>query len=118
MAMELFSGSAMKFGDKIILFYNDAEWVRHTVLMDVTLQRRQKLTIWLINPARLLRSLRDHAFLLSASLLRYRWWSHLSEKKVIHLYKAVDKLLQRSRDLDFANDRTAYMMECPHLVFL
>ena len=43
------------------------------------------------------------------------------KKGFVRLYKAVDNDYtnwQAIGDLDFANDRTAYMMECPNLVFV
>ena len=45
----------------------------------------------------------------------------LEKKGFIRLYKAVDNDYTNwvaVGDLDFANDRTAYMMECPNLVFV
>ena len=45
----------------------------------------------------------------------------LRKKGFIRLYKAVDNDYTNwvaVGDLDFANDRTAYMMECPNLVFV
>ena len=45
----------------------------------------------------------------------------LEKKGFVRLYKAVDNDYtnwQAVGDLDFANDRTAYMMECPNLVFV
>ena len=44
---------------------------------------------------------------------------NLEKKGFIRLYKAVDNDYTNwvaVGDLDFANDRTAYMMECPNLV--
>ena len=46
---------------------------------------------------------------------------NLEKKGFIRLYKAVDNDYSNwvtVGDLDFANDRTAYMMECPNLVFV
>ena len=43
------------------------------------------------------------------------------KKGFVRLYKAMDNDYtnwQEVADLDFANDRTAYMMECPNLVFV
>ena len=43
------------------------------------------------------------------------------KKGFVRLYKAVDNDYtnwQAVGNLDFANDRTAYMMECPNLVFV
>ena len=45
----------------------------------------------------------------------------LEKKGFVRLYKAVDNDYtnwQEVGDLDFNNDRTAYMMECPNLVFV
>ena len=45
----------------------------------------------------------------------------LEKKGFVRLYKAVDNDYtnwQEVGNLDFANDRTAYMMECPNLVFV
>ena len=45
----------------------------------------------------------------------------LEKKGFVRLYKAIDNDYtnwQAVGDLDFANDRTAYMMECPNLVFV
>ncbi|CVY81182.1 glycosyl hydrolases family 32 [Streptococcus pneumoniae] len=45
----------------------------------------------------------------------------MEKKGFVRLYKAVNNDYtnwQAVGDLDFANDRTAYMMECPNLVFV
>ena len=125
-----YSGSAMQFGDKLFLFYTgnvrDAEWVRHpykSVLWWIKTARLKKLTkSWLIKLLTLTDHFRDPQILISKvnstlSLVV----QDLEKKGFIRLYKAVDNDYSNwvtVGDLNFANDRTAYMMECPNLVFV
>ncbi|MTB63688.1 sucrose-6-phosphate hydrolase [Streptococcus sp. zg-86] len=125
-----YSGSAMQFGDKLFLFYTgnvrDENWIRHPyqigALMD-TKGEIQKIDHILIDqPDDTTDHFRDpQIFNFKGDYYAIVGGQNLDKKGIIKLYKAVDNDYlnwEYVADLDFANNLTAYMMECPNLVFI
>lgn len=125
-----YSGSAMQFGDKLFLFYTgnvrDAEWVRHPYQVGALMDKDGKIEkidkILIDQPADSTDHFRDpQIFNFKGQFYAIVGGQDLEKKGFIRLYKAVDNDYTNwvaVGDLDFANDRTAYMMECPNLVFV
>ena len=125
-----YSGSAMQFDDKLFLFYTgnvrDENWVRHPYQIGALLNKDghiQKLNKVLIEQPK---DTTDH--FRDPQIFNYKGQSYaivggqnLDKKGFIKLYKAVENDYinwEEVGDLDFENDNTAYMMECPNLVFI
>ena len=120
----------MQFGDKLFLFYTgnvrDAEWVRHPYQVGALMDKDGKIEkidkILIDQPADSTDHFRDpQIFNFKGQFYAIVGGQDLEKKGFIRLYKAVDNDYTNwvaVGDLDFANDRTAYMMECPNLVFV
>ena len=125
-----YSGSAMQFNDKLFLFYTgnvrDENWVRHPYQIGALLDKEGKLEkidkVLIEQPKEATDHFRD------PQIFNYKGQSYaivggqnLDKKGFIKLYKAVENNYtnwEEVGDLDFENDNTAYMMECPNLVFI
>ncbi|MGT2756210.1 sucrose-6-phosphate hydrolase [Streptococcus ovuberis] len=126
----MYSGSAMQMEDKLFIFYTgncrDAEWVRHpyqngalmTSYGDCVKFDKPLIT----QPKDTTDHFRDpQIFDYKGQYYAIIGGQDLEKKGMIKLYKAVNndyKQWQEIGNLDFANDRTAYMMECPNLIFI
>ena len=125
-----YSGSAMQFGDQLFLFYTgnvrDENWIRHPYQIGALMDKDGKITkidkILIDRPADSTDHFRDpQIFNFKGQYYAIVGGQDLEKKGFVRLYKAVDNdytSWQAVGDLDFANDRTAYMMECPNLVFV
>lgn len=126
----MYSGSAMQFGDKLFIFYTgnvrDENWMRQTYQNGVLLDSEgnwEKVPQTLITqPEDVTSHFRDpQIFYFDGDYYALIGAQNTEKKGFIKLYKAArDDYKQWSflSDLDFANDQTAYMMECPNLVFV
>ncbi|WP_386694049.1 sucrose-6-phosphate hydrolase [Lonepinella sp. MS14435] len=125
-----YSGSAMQFGDKLFLFYTgnvrDENWVRHPyqigALMDQNGNIEKLNKILIEQPDDVTDHFRDpQIFDYHGQYYAIVGGQNLAKKGIIKLYKARNNDYQQwdyVNDLDFANDNTAYMMECPNIVFV
>lgn len=125
-----YSGSAMQFGDNLFLFYTgnvrDENWIRHPYQIGALMDKEGKITkidkILIDQPADSTDHFRDpQIFNFKGQYYAVVGGQDLEKKGFVRLYKAVNNDYtnwQAVGDLDFANDRTAYMMECPNLVFI
>ncbi|MGT2800441.1 sucrose-6-phosphate hydrolase [Streptococcus marmotae] len=125
-----YSGSAMQFGDKLFLFYTgnvrDENWIRHPyqigALMDANGKIEKMDKILIDQPDDTTDHFRDpQIFNFKGDYYAIVGGQNLDKKGIIKLYKAVDNDYlnwEYVADLDFNNDLTAYMMECPNLVFI
>ena len=125
-----YSGSAMQFGNELFLFYTgnvrDEHWIRHTYQLGALMDKDghiEKLGKDLIpKPSDATGHFRD------PQIFRYKdnyyaiiGGQNLDKKGFIRLYRAVNNDYtnwEEIGDLDFDNDNTAYMIECPNLVFV
>ena len=124
------SGSAMQFGDNLFLFYTgnvrDENWIRHPYQIGALMDKDGNITkidkILIDQPADSTDHFRDpQIFNFKGQYYAIVGGQDLEKKASSGLYKAVDNDYtnwQAVGDLDFANDRTAYMMECPNMVFV
>lgn len=125
-----YSGSAMQFGDKLFLFYTgnvrDEKWVRHPyqigALMDTKGNIHKLNKVLIDQPADTTDHFRDpQIFNFKGQYYAIVGGQNLNHQGIIKLYKAVNNHYEEWEyvaDLDFDNDKTAYMMECPNLVFI
>jgi len=125
-----YSGSAMQFGDNLFLFYTgnvrDENWIRHPYQIGALMDKDGKITkidkILIDQPADSTDHFRDpQIFNFKGQYYAIVGGQDLEKKGFVRLYKAIDNDYtnwQAVGNLDFANDRTAYMMECPNLVFV
>ncbi|HET4087528.1 TPA: glycoside hydrolase family 32 protein, partial [Streptococcus pneumoniae] len=125
-----YSGSAMQFGDNLFLFYTgnvrDENWIRHPYQIGALMDKEGKITkidkILIDQPADSTDHFRDpQIFNFKGQYYAVVGGQDLEKKGFVRLYKAINNDYtnwQAVGDLDFANDRTAYMMECPNLVFV
>lgn len=125
-----YSGSALQVEDKLFLFYTgnvrDEQWIRHPyqigalVHKDGTLEKMDQVLI--DQPEDATDHFRDpQIFQFEGEYYAIVGGQDLDKKGFVRLYKTENKDIrnwQAIGDLDFANDRTAYMMECPNLVFI
>ncbi|MBF0806267.1 MULTISPECIES: sucrose-6-phosphate hydrolase [unclassified Streptococcus] len=125
-----YSGSALQVEDKLFLFYTgnvrNKQWIRHPyqigalVHKDGTLEKMEQVLI--DQPEDATDHFRDpQIFQFEGEYYAIVGGQDLDKKGFVRLYKAENKDIrnwQSVGDLDFANDRTAYMMECPNLVFI
>ncbi len=120
----------LQFGDDLFLFYTgnvrDENWIRHPYQIGALMDKDGKITkidkILIDQPADSTDHFRDpQIFNFKGQYYAIVGGQDLEKKGFVRLYKAVDNDYtdwQAVGDLDFANDRTAYMMECPNLVFV
>lgn len=125
-----YSGSAMQFEDKLFLFYTgnvrDKNWIRHPYQIGALMDKNgtiQKLNQILIDqPSDTTDHFRDpQIFNVNGNYYAIVGGQNLDKKGIIKLYKAVNNDYlnwEYVDDLTFDNDLTAYMMECPNLVFI
>ncbi|MEX2803642.1 sucrose-6-phosphate hydrolase [Streptococcus sp. H31] len=126
----MYSGSAMQFGDKLFIFYTgnvrDENWLRQTYQNGALLDSKgnwEKVPKALIaQPDDVTAHFRDpQIFYYEGEYYALIGAQDKNKKGLIKLYKADNrdyKTWSFAADLDFANDGTAYMMECPNLVFV
>ena len=125
-----YSGSAMQFDDKLFLFYTgnvrDENWVRHPYQIGALLDKSGKLEkidkVLIEQPAEATDHFRDpQIFNYKGQFYAIVGGQNLDKQGYVKLYKALDNDYtnwEAVGDLDFGNDKTAYMMECPNLVFI
>lgn len=125
-----YSGSAMAFGEELFVFYTgnvrDANWIRHPyqigAVMDSHYQIQKLDTVLIDQPSDTTDHFRDpQIFDYKGQFYAIVGGQNLEKKGIIKLYKAVNNdyhTWEFVADLDFDNDLTAYMMECPNLVFI
>ena len=120
----------MQFDDKLFLFYTgnvrDENWVRHPYQIGALLDKSGKLEkidkVLIEQPAEATDHFRDpQIFNYKGRFYAIVGGQNLDKQGYVKLYKAVDNDYSNWEvvgNLDFANDKTAYMMECPNLVFI
>ena len=120
-----YSGSAMQFDDKLFLFYTgnvrDEKWIRHPYQIGALLDQDGNLEkidqILIDQPEDATDHFRDpQIFKFKDQYYAIVGGQDLEKKGFVRLYKAVNNDYTNwveVGDLDFNNDRTAYMMECP-----
>ncbi|KXT85869.1 Sucrose-6-phosphate hydrolase [Streptococcus sp. DD11] len=125
-----YSGSAMQFDDQLFLFYTgnvrDENWGRHPYQIGALLDKAGNLEkidrILIEQPEEATDHFRDpQIFNYKGQFYAIVGGQNLDRQGYIKLYKAVDNDYtnwEAVGNLDFANDKTAYMMECPNLVFI
>lgn len=125
-----YSGSAYEIDDKLFLFYTgnvrDEEWVRHPYQIGALMDRDghiEKINKVLIDqPEDTTDHFRDpQIFDYKGQFYAIVGGQNLDKKGIVKLYKAVNNDYTQwvyIKDLDFDNDLTAYMMECPNMVFI
>ncbi len=125
-----YSGSAMEFGDKLFLFYTgnvrDENWVRHPYQIGALMDKDGKIEkidkVLIEQPEDTTDHFRDpQIFNYKGQYYAIVGGQNLDKKGIVKLYKAENNdYLNWSYvgDLDFANDMTAYMMECPNIAFV
>ncbi|MCK3657357.1 sucrose-6-phosphate hydrolase [Pasteurellaceae bacterium Pebbles2] len=125
-----YSGSAMQFDDKLFLFYTgnvrDENWVRHPYQIGALMDKDGKIEkinkVLIEQPDDVTDHFRDpQIFDYKGQYYAIVGGQNLDKKGIIKLYKAENNDYQDWRyvgDLDFQNDNTAYMMECPNFVFV
>ena len=125
-----YSGSAMQFGDKLFLFYTgnvrDENWVRHPYQIGALMDTEGKIEkidkILIEQPEDTTDHFRDpQIFQFKDQFFAIVGGQNLDKKGIVKLYKAENNDFLNWTyvgELDFANDLTAYMMECPNLVFI
>lgn len=125
-----YSGSAMQFGDQLFLFYTgnvrDENWVRHPyqlgALMDKDGHIEKHGKDLIPKPSDATDHFRDpQIFQYKDHYYAIVGGQNLAKKGFVRLYRSVNNDYtnwEEIGDLDFKNDNTAYMMECPNLVFV
>lgn len=125
-----YSGSAYAIDDKLFLFYTgnvrDHNWVRHPLqigaFMDKDGQIEKFNQVLIDQPKDVTDHFRDpQIFQYQNQFYAIVGGQNLKKEGIIKLYKAVDNQVdnwQFLTDLDFDNSGTAYMIECPNLVFV
>ena len=118
-----YSGSALQFDDKLFLFYTgnvrDENWVRHPYQIGALLDKSGKLEkidkVLIEQPAEATDHFRDpQIFNYKGQFYAIVGGQNLDKQGYVKLYKAVDNDYtnwEAVGDLDFSNDKTAYMME-------
>lgn len=126
----MYSGSAMQMDDQLFIFYTgncrDENWVRHPYQNGALFSKDGNLVKFdkplITQPEDTTDHFRDpQIFNYNGQFYAIIGGQDLDHKGIIKLYKALDndyKNWQLIGDLEFENDRTAYMMECPNLVFV
>lgn len=125
-----YSGSAMEFSDKLFLFYTgnvrDENWVRHPYQIGALMDKDGKIEkidkILIDQPEDTTDHFRDpQIFNYKGQYYAIVGGQDLNKKGIVKLYKAENNDYLNWTlvgDLDFANDMTAYMMECPNIAFV
>ncbi|MGT2667619.1 sucrose-6-phosphate hydrolase [Streptococcus rifensis] len=126
----MYSGSAMQMEDQLFIFYTgnvrDKDWIRHPYQNGALMDKDGKVVKFdlplITQPADTTDHFRDpQIFLYDDQYYAIIGGQDLTNKGIIKLYKAVNndyKNWEEVGDLAFGNDRTAYMMECPNLLFV
>lgn len=126
----VYSGSAMALGDQLFLFYTgnvrDEHWNRETYQLGAFLDKEGKLQkidkVLIEQPQDVTEHFRDpQIFSFEHQLYTLVGGQSLDKKGIIKLYQVKENdCLQWEvlGNLDFKNDETAYMIECPNLVFV
>lgn len=125
-----YSGSAIEFDGKLFLFYTgnvrDESWIRHPYQIGAIMDKNgtiEKINKVLIEqPEDTTDHFRDpQIFNYKGQYYAIVGGQNLEKKGIVKLYKAENNdYLNWSfvGDLDFENDMTAYMMECPNIAFI
>lgn len=126
----MYSGSAMQFGDKLFIFYTgnvrDKNWDRQTYqnggLLDSNGHLEKVPQTLIAKPDDVTEHFRDpQIFFYKGDYYAIVGAQSLDKKGFIKLYKAANNSYKDWTfvgDLDFENDGTSYMIECPNLVFI
>ena len=126
----MYSGSAMQFGDKLFIFYTgnvrDENWMRQTyqngILLDSEGNWERVPQTLITQPDDVTPHFRDpQIFYYEGEYYALIGAQDLDKKGFIKLYKAVNndyKKWEFVGNLDYDNDNTSYMVECPNLVFV
>lgn len=126
----MYSGSAMQMDDNLFIFYTgncrDDKWVRQTYQNGALLDKDGKLVKFdetlIPQPIDVTEHFRDpQIFDFNGQYYAIIGGQDLDKKGIIKLYKAVDNNYKDWKfvgDLEFGNDLTSYMVECPNLVFI
>ncbi|MFC3931925.1 sucrose-6-phosphate hydrolase [Streptococcus dentapri] len=126
----MYSGSAMQFGDKLFIFYTgnvrNKNWERQTYQNGALLDSKghlEKIPQTLIaKPDDVTEHFRDpQIFFYQGEYYAIIGAQSLDKKGFIKLYKAENhnyKDWTFIGNLNFENDATSYMIECPNLVFV
>lgn len=126
----MYSGSAMQFGDKLFIFYTgnvrDENWERLTYqnggLLDCKGNLEKVPHTLIEKPEDVTEHFRDpQIFFYKGDYYAIIGAQSLDKKGFVKLYKADKDSYTSWRfvgDLNFENDATSYMIECPNLVFI
>lgn len=126
----MYSGSAMQFGDKLFIFYTgnvrDENWMRQTyqngVLLDSDGNWEKVPQTLITQPEDVTAHFRDpQIFFHEGEYYTIIGAQDIQKKGIVKLYKAQNSDYHNWTfvgDLDFQNDKTSYMIECPNLVFV
>ncbi|MCK3943265.1 sucrose-6-phosphate hydrolase [Streptococcus suis] len=126
----MYSGSAMQFGDKLFIFYTgnvrDENWERKTYqnggLLDCQGNLEKVPHTLIEKPADVTEHFRDpQIFFYKGEYYAIIGAQSLNKEGFVKLYKAEKddyKTWNFVGDLNFENDATSYMIECPNLVFV
>lgn len=126
----VYSGSAHTINDDLFIFYTgnarDKDWIRQTNQLggyfkkDGSFERIEHILI--TQPNDVTEHFRDpQIFRHNGNFFAIVGGQDLNKKGIIKLYKAIENNVENWEfigDLQFSNDKTAYMMECPNLVFV
>lgn len=126
----VYSGSAHAINDDLFIFYTgnarDKDWVRQTNQLggyfkkDGSFERIEHILI--TQPSDVTEHFRDpQIFKYNNDFFAIVGGQDLDKTGIIKLYKAIENNVENWEyvgNLQFDNDKTAYMMECPNLVFV
>lgn len=126
----VYSGSAHTVNDDLFVFYTgnarDKNWTRQTnqlggyLKKDGTFERIKHILI--TQPDDVTEHFRDpQIFKHDGNFFAIVGGQDLNKKGIIKLYQAIENNVENWEyigDLQFSNDKTAYMVECPNLVFV
>lgn len=125
-----YSGSALQIKDKLFIFYTgnvrDRQWKRHTYQLGALIDKQghlKKLKTPLINqPMDTTDHFRDpQIFMYHNQYYAVIGAQTIKRQGTIQLYKSHENdygTWEKVGELDFSNDYTSYMIECPNLVFV
>ncbi|MGT2844480.1 sucrose-6-phosphate hydrolase [Streptococcus hongkongensis] len=125
-----YSGSAYAIDEKLFLFYTgnvrDQDWVRHPLQIGAFMDKNGKIEKFnhalIEQPEDTTDHFRDpQIFQYQEQFYAIIGGQNLNKKGIIKLYKAVNNQVDSWKfvaDLNFDNSGTAYMIECPNLVFV
>lgn len=125
-----YSGSAYAIGEKLFLFYTgnvrDQDWVRHPLQVGAFMDKEGHIEkfdqVLIEQPGDVTDHFRDpQIFKFHEQFYAIVGGQNTAKQGIIKLYKAVNNHVdnwQFVADLDFDNSGTAYMIECPNLVFV